>query len=101
MSLSRRLAQFEALDFSGLGLRQGVNKIDRAWIFVGRDYSLDVILEPFGAKLVPGDARFEHDKGGNDLSALIVGRANDRALGYVGMRKQSRLHFRTGYIIAS
>ena len=52
------LSQFEALDFAGLGLRQCVDKADRARIFVGRDHRLHVILQPLDAERVAADAGF-------------------------------------------
>ena len=56
------LSQFESLDLACLRLRQGVDELDRARIFVRRDRRLHVILQPLDARSVALDAGLEHDK---------------------------------------
>ena len=100
MRVNCGLLQSETLNFAGLRLRQGVDELDRARIFVRRDRRLHMILQPLDAIGIADDAGLEHDVRFDDLSALDIGRADHRAFGDIGMREQRRFDLRTGDVVA-
>src|SRR6185312_7811680 len=79
------LPQTKALDLAGRGLRQGVDEIDGARIFVWRDRRLHMVLEAFCTGGVGGDAGSHDNVSRDDLPALAVGLADDGAFSDLGV----------------
>ena len=73
------VAEPKPLDLAGLGFRQRVDEFDRPWIFKRRDRRLDVILQALDTFRACSDAVLEYDMRLDNLAALIVGNADDRA----------------------
>src|SRR6185369_16431061 len=74
------LAQSEALQLARLSTRQRLTKLDGARIFVRRDGLLDEILQRLDHDRVASLSGLQDDKRLDDMPALLVRQADDRAL---------------------
>jgi hypothetical protein len=81
----------DAPHLAARGLREDVDERDLARILVGRHNALAVLLELTHERVAGLEAGPPHDVGLDDLAAVLVGLADDPALGDGGVLEQRRL----------
>src|SRR5205807_7511096 len=84
----RLLPQQKSLQLAGLGTRQAGDVFDSARIFVRCDLLFDKCLKGSGHCGIASMAGLQHDVRFDDLSALLIGYADDTAFGNRGMQEQ-------------
>jgi hypothetical protein len=92
--------QPEALDLAGLGLGQGVDELHRSGVLIGRDRRFDMVLQALDGRGIRCHPLHQHDIGFDDLSALAVFGADDRAFGDFRMREQGGFDLGPGDVVA-
>src|SRR3954451_16479433 len=95
------LPQLETLNLPGLGFRQGCNETHRARIFVRGNHFLYVVLKPLDHQGIADRIRDQYNMRLDDLPALCVIYAYNRAFLHLVVREQRSLHFWSGDIVAS
>src|SRR6266542_6023581 len=75
-----QLPELEPLDLAGRGLRQLVDEIDPAWVFVRRDPRLHELLQLLGQRVARLLALLEQHEGPRFGELVLVLRADDAAL---------------------